>query len=174
MKLKLSNDNGIVTHIGRPAFNRAAWRSKLGQCSVFGPHGWRRSGLINGVTLALWQTLQHCIVASLSPPALFMYVETVPHSDADNTPCKKCVANWAIQDTIFVWWTHLSFQYDAKSRASAGVAMRHPYFNTLGPSIHKLPDGKDQCFPGAPLFVKRTKINRRFVRVMHKEHDIAT
>eukprot|EP00058_Branchiostoma_floridae_P009430 XP_002594918.1 hypothetical protein BRAFLDRAFT_72299 [Branchiostoma floridae] len=31
-------------------------------------------------------------------------------------------------------------QYEAKWRISAEEAMKHPYFNTLGPRIHKLPD----------------------------------
>ncbi|XP_019624974.1 PREDICTED: cyclin-dependent kinase 17-like isoform X11 [Branchiostoma belcheri] len=31
-------------------------------------------------------------------------------------------------------------QYEAKWRISADEAMKHPYFNTLGPRIHKLPD----------------------------------
>jgi len=30
--------------------------------------------------------------------------------------------------------------YEAKKRASAADAMKHPYFNSLGPGVHKLPD----------------------------------
>jgi len=36
----------------------------------------------------------------------------------------------------------IGFQYEAKKRASAADAMKHPYFNSLGPGVHKLPDGK--------------------------------
>ncbi|KAK3925164.1 Cyclin-dependent kinase 16 [Frankliniella fusca] len=34
----------------------------------------------------------------------------------------------------------ISFQYDAKKRISAAEAMKHPYFQSLGPGVHKLPD----------------------------------
>lgn len=33
-------------------------------------------------------------------------------------------------------------QYEAKKRISAADAMKHPYFRSLGPGVHKLPDGK--------------------------------
>lgn len=36
----------------------------------------------------------------------------------------------------------VGFQYEAKKRASAADAMKQPYFNSLGPGVHKLPDGK--------------------------------
>jgi len=38
--------------------------------------------------------------------------------------------------------SYIGFQYEAKKRASAADAMRHPYFSSLGPGVHKLPDGK--------------------------------
>lgn len=37
------------------------------------------------------------------------------------------------------------FQYDAKKRISAAEAMKHPYFRSLGPGVHKLPDSKLSC-----------------------------
>lgn len=36
----------------------------------------------------------------------------------------------------------LCSQYEAKKRVSASDAMRHPYFRSMGPGVHKLPDGK--------------------------------
>ena len=33
-------------------------------------------------------------------------------------------------------------QYNAKSRTSAAEGMRHAFFNSFGPSVHRLPDSK--------------------------------
>jgi len=38
--------------------------------------------------------------------------------------------------------SYTDFQYEAKKRVSAADAMKHPYFRSLGPGVHKLPDGK--------------------------------
>ena len=44
------------------------------------------------------------------------------------------------------------FQYQAKSRTSASEGMRHAFFNSLGPSVHRLPDSKYR-----QLFMKITE-----------------
>jgi hypothetical protein len=45
---------------------------------------------------------------------------------------------------IYVFFAYTDFQYEAKKRVSAADAMKHPYFRSLGPGVHKLPDGKKQ------------------------------
>ena len=34
------------------------------------------------------------------------------------------------------------FQYHARSRTSAAEGMKHAFFNSMGPSVHRLPDSK--------------------------------
>lgn len=46
--------------------------------------------------------------------------------------CNVCILNMSFID----------FQYEAKKRVSAADAMKHPYFRSLGPGVHKLLDGK--------------------------------
>jgi hypothetical protein len=43
-------------------------------------------------------------------------------------------------------------QYEAKKRASAADAMKQPYFSSLGPGVHKLPDGKKWQYTNATFF----------------------
>lgn len=47
-----------------------------------------------------------------------------------------CTADCVI---AFPW---VFVQYEAKSRISAEVALRHPYFKSLGERVHLLPDSK--------------------------------
>ena len=42
----------------------------------------------------------------------------------------------------FLLSVYIIFQYQAKSRTSASEGMRHAFFNSLGPSVHRLPDSK--------------------------------
>lgn len=40
----------------------------------------------------------------------------------------------------------LTFQYEARNRIGAAEALKHPFFKSLGPSVHKIPDSKSLFF----------------------------
>ena len=45
--------------------------------------------------------------------------------------------------------------YEARKRISARDALRHPYFDSLGPGVHNLLDG--ECTPPPPLSLTRAQ-----------------
>lgn len=61
--------------------------------------------------------------------------------DCNVYPCYyNYITIFTVVITIRLQCLPLWLQYEAKRRASASEGMRHAFFNSFGPSVHRLPD----------------------------------